>query len=1035
MKQLLGPLLRQTLGQYLEVAEHELDLSGQLSLSAVQLRKHLAGPLQVSGQVGLISARWCWSELLRQPVVVNLHDAELQLQLAEASEAENPVQTPQEPEPGFLGRLKRRLVDQLDLTVTNCHLSLAGLEVVAGGAFKRFSVAAVHAGEQVVELEGLELHLGPRQTGDVGASIAGASSAYLPPPPPPPPLPVFLWASPRGRARRFAGRRFVDLRGLDLEIDLEAVQIAWTRVHAECMLTLLRNLQDLRDGRDFRDCDSDPEFLDCEERPRPSWSAWLRSWGVLGPDEGEMPELPAELGASMEESPVGKAEFSLALANPTLIIVLDSSLEVELSCQMSFHLGEHDAWNLDVRLTRFAISELLEGNANVPIGGMTGSDDLVINADSRDKTLSLRSAQLEVQITPALLRCGLWAWQALESALFLKPSSEFVSWHVAWDVPLTVEIGKPWHSRTLLLKARFVCDSGADCSVLTCLQLDEHQLIEELALSLHRANKLVAMAELMRCQCDIRDLVTFIRVAKTLYNFRDILDVPGESPLELDVRIDTIEMILFDRDLELDCELLCNSLKLSLMQPSAAGIVADDVKVHVRTAGKEGGSLHIVSPVINVTLLKGLEAQLECELYCRDPDFEDAAIGCPSLRCIYVENERGCKLRAITLDCSLNFISLSTTETFLQRCRLACEYVYDHILAALFIEPVLLEERPFGLSIEAAEVVATPQISAGWLAGSTVCGMEPPVTNLLEELQSRPVPLTLLFQKPLQSCCFTVCMHPVVLNAVDFSVQRGIKARLEKSDITFKKFQQSIEGSWTVLVQKVAKHYLAQAAAALPKLFCNMSVGGLRLFDGTVSSAGTSLAFLRFGGTAIPQGALAGTLAKAVASATSSSLEKGRELRGGDRYRFGDLTRGLVSLSWERGVRGTASSAAAHAYDTGAVSTTAGASVGGVLLAPLGPVGVTGGMMGGAAVGRRVSESVGHRATAVRESISQTLAEGREARGEGQEDPTVTDSPAGSGYRFGDFTRGLLRAGRESRGGEGYKIGDLTRGAWSKMKR
>ena len=55
--------------------------------------------------------------------------------------------------------------------------------------------------------------------------------------------------------------------------------------------------------------------------------------------------------------------------------------------------------------------------------------------------------------------------------------------------------------------------------------------------------------------------------------------------------------------------------------------------------------------------------------------------------------------------------------------------------------------------------------------------------------------------------------------------------------------------------------------------------------------------------------------------------------------------------------------------------------------------------------------------------------------------------PSGA-YRFGDFTRGVLRAGRQQReapsgassGGEaaantGYRPGDFTRGLWSKLRK
>ena len=1039
-RQMLGPILRQALGHYLEVGEHDLDISGQLSLTAVKLRKQRAGPASVSGHVGSISARWSWSELLRQPVVLNLTDVNIQICLTESEESENPSPATLA-EPGFFGRLKRRLVDQLDLTVTNCQVSFTGLEAVAGASFKKLSVAAVEAGEQAVQLQELELCLGPADTPPSIDAADPTRSTYLPSP-----APVFLRASPSGRALRFAGQRFVDLRGLDLQIDLQAVHVHWTRAQLACLSTLLRNFRDLRD---FKDCDSDEfvEVVDSGETPQPrqSWSAWLRSWREGGLEEckqsreteAETWELPMDLRKSMEETPVGKEDFTFAVTIPSVVIAFDDSLEVDLSCHMSFRLHEHDFWNIDMHLTRFDLLEYLGAEGKVRIGGMAGASNFAIQADSCEKVLSVQSPRLKIRVTPSLLRFGLWAQaQALSSEPYEPSTSDILDWRVSLHIPLSIEIGKPWHSRMLLLEAVLVCNGGGDCSMRSKLLLDGDDVIEEFDLRLRSSDKLLATTELICGHCDIRDFVSITRLVKTICNFTGAPHVQTGPPTatEIELQVPAIKLNLSDEDIDLDCEVLCHGVAIGFMQQSAVVIRADGVGVRVAAAEKERGSLTVLKPVVSASFLEGIEAQIDCELYCRDPESEEGAVCCPSLKCIILDRIQ-CEQRAVTLDCRLQLISLNTTEAFLQSCRLAMEYAYDHAQAAFFMEPVFLEERPFGLSVEATETVATADGPVRWLAGSAVRGMEPPVTALLQDLQNRPLPVVVLFERPSQICCFTVHVHPFVLNAADFSLQRGVRARLEKADIHFNDFQQSTEASWTGLMRKLAKHYLAQAAAALPKLFCNTSIAGLSLFDGTISAAGTSLAFLRFGGAAVPQGALAGTLAKAVASATSSSLEKGRKLRGSERYQFGDLTRGLVSLSWERGVGGSVSTAAEHAYETRAVSSTVGASVGGVLLAPLGPAGVSAGMMGGAAAGRRASESGGHLASALQQSICQTLAEGREVRESASAESHEESRSSGGGYRFGDFTRGLVRAGCESRGGTSYKLGDLTRGAWSKMKR
>lgn len=101
----------------------------------------------------------------------------------------------------------------------------------------------------------------------------------------------------------------------------------------------------------------------------------------------------------------------------------------------------------------------------------------------------------------------------------------------------------------------------------------------------------------------------------------------------------------------------------------------------------------------------------------------------------------------------------------------------------------------------------------------------------------------------------------------------------------------------------------------------------------------------------------------------------------------------MLELSRDGGAGRAASFAAA------AVPSTLGATLGGAALAPLGPAGVGAGMAAGGAVARRASE----------------VAEG---------------------YRFGDVTRGVLKAGREARGAEsGYQFGDFTKGVWSKFKK
>lgn len=166
---------------------------------------------------------------------------------------------------------------------------------------------------------------------------------------------------------------------------------------------------------------------------------------------------------------------------------------------------------------------------------------------------------------------------------------------------------------------------------------------------------------------------------------------------------------------------------------------------------------------------------------------------------------------------------------------------------------------------------------------------------------------------------------------------------------------------------------------------------------------------------------------------------------GKDGYQFGDFTKGLLRLSHERGRHilgtyddtggaakaaavGSVSGVCSYAYQTSAVSSTLGAALGGTVGAPLGMVGVSAGMAAGSTAARRVSQGVSQCGTKVQKMVSSAVAEGKTARGdaEGQ-------------YRLGDFTSGVLAAGREARGANegsrGYKPGDFTRGLFSKLRK
>ena len=176
-QQVLVPILQRLLQHYLDVSDPSVDLlRGQLSLKEVALRPSGVGGVAVAGQVARVSAKWSWAQLFSQPLHVELTG--LHLRLAPGAPTAPALEGSAR---GTLERLKRRLVDQLQVTVSDlvvdlgtAGLRLEGLRVAPAGA----------TGHQAVALENLSV------------SVEGED--------------VVKGLAPRCTALRRKGRRFVD---------------------------------------------------------------------------------------------------------------------------------------------------------------------------------------------------------------------------------------------------------------------------------------------------------------------------------------------------------------------------------------------------------------------------------------------------------------------------------------------------------------------------------------------------------------------------------------------------------------------------------------------------------------------------------------------------------------------------------------------------------------------------------------------------------------------------------------------------------
>ncbi|CAK8998485.1 unnamed protein product [Durusdinium trenchii] len=1109
-QQILVPVLQRTLAEYLEVTDHTVDLRrGEIALAQVALRKqHVADGLEISGQVGRIFARWSWSGLLTRPIQIEVMDLSLRLScvdgISDSKDAPAAAALDQ-PSNNFLERMKRKVMDQLQVTVSNVHLRVEGRTPVsrtsmtpgqlpvAGLVLQKFSIETEDSTlQQTVTFDHASLYL-EHVTPTIAPSFQtpNDSAAWL----------TKEAVSPRCVARRRAGRRFVDWKGLDLQFELNDMKLQWTRRQLLMLMSLLGDFcgssQEVVE-REGPAASAGEDFFECEEEPapavekpsRPSWSNWFRSWLHEGAEVGE--ELPSSLEESevkmlMEETTLKDAdELTMSILMTGLEMhAIESCLKCWLGGRMNLKVQELDSWDLNLDVTECA---LLETGAAVPgaeqvhvghaIAGPQSSEPIVIKAQrGAENLLNLSSPTMDLHLTPKLCRSLVWLSTAMTNALPESECGGSTDWQVTWKLPLALHVGQPWQLRSLVSNC---CMSGSYqkdfCSgeVLMTINLDGREILEPFHLEFQRSMASTSSpwrvaAQQLTGTCEVSELVSVVRMVKSIMNevCHTSTSIPTENlpnPPELaevaEVQValphnSSPDLLIFslgevawrlnDPLLKASFVLKADALGLQLgTKMTQASLEMAAIQMHL--AEVNCGCVELAKPWLQCEL-EGARSSLHVQgqLRVEDPSAEDAAISCQPFRCD-ISKYADVSPTRIEVSVRCAGVRVNSTESYLLRCKLAVDFWVD-LTSALFIDPFLLEERPFGFRIQDGCIAEESSYRDGLLDGCLVVGLEPPAEDLPRDLLERSTPVVLLVERTPEKYDFKVTVSALELHATQISLEQTTKVPVVLANSKLQ-FQESCvhspHTSWGDLGEKVSRHYVEQAIEALPKLFCNLSVCGRNLFGAAASSAGCSLAMLRFGGMAT--GAAAGTLAEGLVMTTRAAVAKGKEIRDGkDGYQFGDFTKGLLRLSHERGRHilgtyddtggaakaaavGSVSGVCSYAYQTSAVSSTLGAALGGTVGAPLGMVGVSAGMAAGSTAARRVSQGVSQCGTKVQKMVSSAVAEGKTARGdaEGQ-------------YRLGDFTSGVLAAGREARGANegsrGYKPGDFTRGLFSKLRK
>ncbi|CAL1126400.1 unnamed protein product [Cladocopium goreaui] len=980
-------------------------------------------------------------------------------------------------------------MDQLELRITGAHIRLEGcqgnqLKATAGLIFDSFSIhPAVSEGglRQRVEmtLSAYAYYADPEvQLADV-----------------PPEAFVVSNASPSCWATRISGRRFVDWKGLQLQLEGQHMQVQWRREQLRCCLQLAQQAKGERiKSDDFADAREEDEFLECEDVAVQSWSRWLRDkWrgppnselgeelpeGVSESDRAILLEDGAGNGLAGADAAREKLEVSLMLPKVTLL-AMDSSLQFSAGFMLQLDIVELDDWNFHGELLEFGVLELSKSADQLSVVRFEGADvpaTLTITRREAKGELKLCLDRLRLHLRPALQRGVAWL-TTLRPQDVADVADPAVLWRMELEMlQLAVVVGgEPWHYGPVVLESTGIKGSWEEAvgtlQQVVTLKLDaKEDILQPTALTATCGASLplkLRAEPRMECHCDVEDLVSMVRSAKCLINYfsahLESTDVSGWRGA-LEFECPELELKVRDLEVGFQKEVRVTTLKASYdgfseLNSWSASCEHCDMQVQLL----EG----VASVEVSLLRASGqggtrMDGSLQ-SLRCQDPSHEEPALSCDAASGS-VELAEKCH---VTLRCPK--MEVNTTESFLLRCKIAVDYILDFLETLVFIEPVLLEERPFGFCAQDTKIVDSSEdaVRLGLRCGWRLCGLQPPAEALLLELQQRQVPLTLLLMPEEEVRVFHMTVDAISLRATQISLERGgLQAKIAEADLHFDPLLLDCQGTWAELLERLKANYTRKITQALPKLFCNVFLAGRNLRDAAFCSASSSLAMLRFGGVAT--GAVASSVAEGVAQAFKASVQKGQELRRGsdeeasDGYRFGDLTRGLLSLARERGQRvmgtyddrggggtgsdvtavaaGSVAGAASFAYESAVVSSTLGATIGGTMLAPLGPAGV------GSTAARRVSERMGQATLALREVISNTVEEGKESRSD----------PSGA-YRFGDFTRGVLRAGREQReasgtsgapggaassGGEAdgtaantsYRPGDFTRGLWSKLRK
>lgn len=448
-KALLISRIRKSLSDWIEDDKLDLDVqiaNGRLELTNVRLRPDLdlldsissasgCCVKLVSSQVPRLSVTWSWTNLLRTPVEVKVEGVDVLLaasparydiQSCTSAKTKEPLQQPETD--GYFGRMVRRIWSNLQLELSNLRLACEVTD-------REDLVGCTRHGQLGLVWENL-LVANSCETGAQTVDLSGIA-CYLAPPDQPWHENCFLFPSnSRSCAKRTSGRRFVDWRGLELELSLHEVEFSWTEKQHTCLAGMQQCLRssdaapkegdqsDLQDDSPLQSNAISANGPFEGELAVPSKSSWFGSlsawWGAANEPTTPAPEPSLDdlscqdrelLIQESDETAAENASFSLKLCWENASLSIMHGLLLRSHGVARYDLLDSGKWATELVLRK---TQLLDRAASTAICIQReefDEEDLVVSIGQQSIVitvgpLSVAPTTVFLQSAMFLLSCG-----------------------------------------------------------------------------------------------------------------------------------------------------------------------------------------------------------------------------------------------------------------------------------------------------------------------------------------------------------------------------------------------------------------------------------------------------------------------------------------------------------------------------------------------------------------------------------------------------------------------------------------------------